>query len=194
MKNANEQTGLPLCYRDASRRFPSGWLLSSSSSRAALDIVDGTGPHEGHGPHYSRRTPGSRTFTGVGQEVVLVHESGLAVWAVIRQRTPSKRGSGSSRGRSGMADPKPRYIWRNMVFRRLPGCPVIASELIRAATEATYKQWIERYGSMPAERLRTEIDIRAVASSNPGYCYKRAGYVKDKVVRHKLYLWAPELK
>jgi hypothetical protein len=50
------------------------WELSSSSDRRALDVVDGTGPHEGHGPHYSRRTPGSKTFTGVGREIVLVTE------------------------------------------------------------------------------------------------------------------------
>jgi hypothetical protein len=67
-----------------------GWELSSSSDRRALDVVDGTGPFDGHGPHYSRRTPGSRTFTGVGQEIVLVHPSGAA-WAVVRQRTPENR-------------------------------------------------------------------------------------------------------
>jgi len=30
------------------------WLLSSSSDRAALDVVDGTGPFQGMGPHYIR--------------------------------------------------------------------------------------------------------------------------------------------
>jgi hypothetical protein len=43
--------------------------------------------HEGKGPHYSRRTPGSKTFTGVGQEIVLVTQDFRAVWAVVRQRT-----------------------------------------------------------------------------------------------------------
>lgn len=172
--------------------LPGGWQLSSSSDRTALDIVDGTGPHQGNGPHYSRRTPGSKTFTGVGQEVVFVHESGLAVWAVVRQKTPSKRGSGASRGRNGVTDAKPRFIWRNMLFRRLPGCPVQASDLIRTATSATYAAWEQRYGSLPTERLRTEIGIKAIKSKNPGYCYKVAGYKKDRVVNGKLYLWAPE--
>ena len=63
------------------------WEISSSSDPRALQVVDGTGPFEGLGPHYSRRTPGSRTFTGVGQEVVLVSSCGRAVWAVVRQRT-----------------------------------------------------------------------------------------------------------
>jgi len=66
-----------------------GWRLSSSSDRDALDIVDGTGPFAGLGAHYSRRTPGSKTFTGVGKEVVLVHETGRAVWACVYQRTPA---------------------------------------------------------------------------------------------------------
>ncbi len=173
--------------------LPGGWLRSSSSDLDALAIVDGLRQHEGHGPHYSRRTPGSKTFTGVGQEVVLLHDSGLAVWAVVRQKTPSKRGSGGSRGRTGVADAAPRYVWRNMLFRRLPTCPVQASSLIETATRATYIAWSLRYGAMPPERLRTEIGIGAVKSANPGYCYKMAGYVKDRVVRGKLYLWAPDI-
>lgn len=171
--------------------LPGGWLLSSSSDARALAIVDGRGEWAMYGPHYSRRTPGSRTFTGVGQEVVLLHESLAAVWAVVRQKTPARRGTGASRGRRGAIDVGPRYVWRNMLFRRLPPCLVKARELIRTATQATYLAWQERYGALPPERLRTEVDIRAVRSSNPGCCYKLAGYVVDRVVRGKLYLWAP---
>ncbi len=173
-------------------QYPGGWILSSSSDPEALAVVDGTGRFSMHGPHYSRRTPGSKTFTGVGQEVVLLHESGAAVWAVVRQRTPSKRGSGSSRGRAGIADAAPVYVWRNMMFRRLPECPVVSSELIRTATAATYTAWVERYGELPEERLRTEVDTRKVKSRNPGYCYKCAGYEPLKTVRGKLYLGAPQ--
>lgn len=165
------------------------WLLSSSSDRRALDIVDGTGRFEGLGPHYSRRTPGSRTFTGVGQEIVLITDCGRAVWAVVRQRTPSARGTGGSRGRTGIADPKPRYIWRNMLFRNLGAG--LSSELIRSALVETYVQWAKRYGALPLEQLRTEIGIDAVRSSNPGYCYKVAGWHSGRVVRKKLYLLAP---
>ncbi len=171
--------------------LPGGWRLSSSSDPAALDIVDGRGRFAAYGPHYSRRTPGSRTFTGCGQEIVLLHESGAAVWAVVRQRTPSKRGTGASRGRGGSPDAAPRYVWRNMLFRRMPECPVRASELIRTATEATRIAWAARYGSLPAEPLRTEVDTRRVRSSNPGCCYLKAGYTRDRKVRGKLYLFAP---
>lgn len=165
------------------------WLLSSSSDRRALDIVDGTGMHEGNGPHYSRRTPGSKTFTGVGQEIVLVSDCLRAVWAVVRQKTPAKRGTGNSRGRDGITDKGVRYIWRNMVFRNLGAG--LSSDLIASATAETYRQWTIRYGALPCERLRTEIGVKEVRSKNPGYCYQRAGWIKDRIVRGKLYLWAP---
>lgn len=175
----------------------SRWELSSSSDRRALDVVDGTGPHAGKGPHYSRRTPGSKTFTGVGQEIVLVTKDGNAVWACIRQRTPSRPGSGSSRGRTGTTDEKPRYLWRNMMFRNLGAG--LSSDLIQEATERTYIEWVRRYGSLPEECIRTEIGVRSVRSANPGYCYQRAGWTFERdakgrrVVRGgKAFLWAPE--
>jgi hypothetical protein len=173
------------------QRWDGGWLLSSSSDPNALNVVDGTGKFSAYGPHYSRRTPGSKTFTGVGQEVVFIHESYAAVWAVVRQKTPSARGTGASRGRNGKTDCSSKYIWRNMMFRRLPECPVLASDLIRSATKATYRAWSDKYNGLPTERLRTEIGMSAVRSKNPGYSYLLAGYSKDRVVRGKLYLWAP---
>lgn len=166
------------------------WRLSSSSDPVALSIVDGTGKHAEHGPHYSRRTPGSKTFTGVGREIVLVTEDENAVWAVVYQKTPARRGTGDSRGRSAGTDIGARYVWRNMMFRRLGGPP--ASELIVSALTRTYEEWRRRYGSLPSERLRTEIGIKQVKSRNPGYCYKVAGWTVDRVVRGKLYLWAPQ--
>jgi hypothetical protein len=165
------------------------WLLSSSSDPRALAVVDGTGPFEGYGPHYSRRSPGSRTFTGCGQEVVLVTDCGRAVWAVVYQRTPSARGTGASRGRTGTPDSATRYLWRNMMFRNLGAG--LSSDLIREAVECTRVEWEARYGRLPAERLRTEVDVRKVASANPGYCYLMAGWERGPVVRGKLYLYAP---
>lgn len=166
------------------------WLLSSSSDPHALAVVDGLGKFRRFGPHYSRRTPGSRTFTGVGQEIVLLHHTGRAVWACVRQRTPAARGTGASRGRAGVTDSAPRLLWRNMLFRNLYAG--VASELIVSATDATYMHWAARYGALPAERLRTEIGIGEVKSENPGQCYRLAGWIDDRVVRGKLYMWAPE--
>lgn len=180
---------LELPIASEARRTHGPWLLSSSSDRAALDIVDGAGRFAGHGPHYSRRTPGSKTFTGVGREIVLVHESGAAVWACVYQRTPGARGTGSSRGRAGVTDLRARHIWRNMLFRNLGAG--LSSELIISATEETYRQWLARYGSLPPERLRTEVHVASVRSRNPGFCYLKAGWERDRVVRGKLYLFAP---
>jgi len=163
------------------------WQLSSSSDRVALDIVDGTGPWEGNGPHYSRRTPGSKTFTGVGQEIVLVHPSGAA-WAVVRQRTPAPRGTGGSRGRSGETAPT-AYVWRNMMFRNLGN--ERSSDLIRSAVEMTVHSWIDRYGFLPEEPMRTEIDASAVRSDLPGYSYRRAGWKTMKRKGRMLYLRCP---
>lgn len=166
------------------------WILSSSSAPEALAIVDGTGRWSRQGAHYSRRTPGSKTFTGVGQEIVLVTEDGSAVWAVVRQRTPSARGTGASRGRVGASDPAPRFVWRNMCFRNLVPS-LLSSELVLSATARTYEEWAKKYGALPIEVLRTEIDPRRVRSTNPGCCYKMAGYHNARTVRGKIYLDAP---
>lgn len=174
---------------DGSNRQISQWLLSSSSDRRALDVVDGRGVCEGLGPHYSRRTPGSKTFTGVGREIVLVTECGRAVWACVYQATPMARGSGQSRGRGGATDRKARYLWRNMMFRN-EGAG-LSSELIKSALERTYEEWAKRYGSLPAERLRTEVSTTKCKSPHPGFCYVMAGWEKDRIVRDKLYLYAP---
>lgn len=165
------------------------WRLSNSGDPAALAVVDGTGQFSSFGPHYSRRSPGSRTFTGVGQEVVLVSVDGTAVWACVRHKTPAARGTGNSRGRVGQPDETVRFVWRNMLFRNLG--KHLSSDLIRVALDRTYEEWVKRYGSLPSERLKTEVDTRRVRSSNPGYCYKVAGWVPERIVRGKLYLLAP---
>ena len=156
------------------------WLLSSSSDRRALDVVDGTGAFDGHGPHYS----------SVGQEIVLVTECGRAVWACIWQKTPMARATGASRGRTGETDRKARYLWRNMMFRNLGAG--LSSDLIQSALETTYREWERRYGLLPEERLRTEISLRHIRPGNPGYCYQMAGWSRGETRNGKMFLWAPE--
>lgn len=176
----DEATGLP--------KLSEGWTLSWSGDPLALDVVDGCGRFKVYGPHYSRRSPGTGSFTGVGREIVLLHESGAAVWAVVEQRLPTNK-----RWHELHPGEVPPVVWRNMLFRRLPECSARASELIRAATEATYSLWVWRYGSLPASRLRTEVDVTRVPSGhNPGYCYKVAGWTPGPVKRGKLHLYAPE--
>jgi hypothetical protein len=55
------------------------WLLFSSSAPEALAVAAGLGRFSAHGPHYSRRSPGSRTFR---QRVLPVS---------IRDRAPGRR-------------------------------------------------------------------------------------------------------
>lgn len=176
--------------RESSAPVQKIWTLSSSSDPRALAVVDGIGEFRDHGPHYSRRTPGSKTFTGVGQEIVLVTACGRAVWACVRQKTPMRRGTGQSRGRAGETDSRARFIWRNMMFRNLGAG--LSSALIESATETTYREWFRRYGVLPEERLRTEVDVRRIRSRNPGFCYQMAGWEKGRIVRGKLYLYAPD--
>jgi hypothetical protein len=76
-----------------------------------------------------------------------------------------------------------------MLFRNLYGG--VASELIRFALEKTYVEWEKRYGSLPSERLRTEIGVREVKSREPGRCYVLAGWEKGPIKRGKLFLFAP---
>ena len=167
----------------------SDWVLSSSSDVRALAVVDGLGDWHGCGPHYSRRTPGSRTFTGVGREIVLVSSDGAAVFATVLQKTPARRGSGSSRGRSNRSDEAVRMVWRNVLFRNLG--PVRSSDLIRSATDETFRLWEYRYGEIPTAPLRTEIKPKAIRSTNPGYCYACAGWTKGELRRGIQFYYAP---
>jgi len=159
------------------------WERVKGSDPRALAVVDGLGPFTGLGPHYSRRNPGGRTFTGVGQEIVLLSSCGKAVWAVVRQRTPTPR------GKTVATHPTP-FVWRNMLFRNLGAG--LSSDLIRSATTETYRHWLLRYGTLPTERLRTEVDTKRVQSRNPGYCYLCAGWERGPTKRGKLFLYAPQ--
>jgi len=68
----------------------------------------------------------------------------------------------------------------------------LSSELIAEALDVTYREWMKRYGTLPKERLRTEVKVNAIRSTNPGYCYLMAGWERGQIVRGKLYLYAPE--
>lgn len=122
--------------------------------------------------HYSRQTAGADGFVAPGQRFLLLHEgeqrehdatsSGLAVWAVVRNRF---------RG---------QYYWRNSLFRN--ESRTLSSDLIRAATEVSLEIWARRYGALPAEDLITEIDIAATSARRsrwvrPGRCYEAAGWI-----------------
>ena len=76
----------------------------------------------------------------------------------------------------------------------------MSSTLIRTATDRTYAEWLRRYGELPDPSrlidggLRTEIGIKAVKSTNPGYCYKCAGWTAIRDNRGIRFLTAPTVK
>jgi hypothetical protein len=76
-----------------------------------------------------------------------------------------------------------------MMFRNLGDEP--SSSLIRTAVAMTIREWVKRYGELPTERLQTEVRRAAIQSEIPGYCYRRAGWVKYREQRGLVYLRCP---
>lgn len=104
--------------------------------------------------HYSARRyrDGRRRklFVGPGQKVVLVSHDSRAVFAWRKFRDDS--------GQTGV----------NCAVFRNEG-PWRSSELILDAMAIAWARW-------PGERLYTYVDPASVASPNPGYCFKVAGW------------------
>lgn len=106
--------------------------------------------------HYSfveyknqRRTL-DRRFAGPGEKMVLLTEDCRALWVWRRFIDPSgQQGVGCS-------------IFRNEG-------PLLSSVLITEACGLADRRW-------PGERQYTYINPSAIKSSNPGYCYKIAGW------------------
>lgn len=69
--------------------------------------------------------------------------------------------------------------WRCTIFRN--ESDALSSDLIRSAMEATATLW----GSRPADGWITWVDTRKVNSRNPGYCFLKAGWVRDREWHHR---------
>ena len=104
--------------------------------------------------HYSRRADAPQTgrFVGPGEYMALVTPAADAIfiWRRERYRLDAQTGVNCA------------------VFRREDGA-LRASDLIRSAQEEAWARW-------PRERLFTFVDAAKVESSNPGYCFKMAGW------------------
>jgi hypothetical protein len=143
-------------YRDIGLRH---WWLAESGAydRVGRALADG---------HYSRRKPGSPQFMPPGQRFVLVTRDMGAVWGWWRPHP-----------RSGIQSMNKLDGWTCTIFRRVSG--PLASELVLDAELA-----IGALGhDCGPDGLLTYIWDERVASRNPGYCYKRAGWVEDKARR-----------
>lgn len=103
--------------------------------------------------HYSRQTVGSPQFTRPGHNLVLRTALGNAVWVTW----------------SGVRDDG-LQAWECTIFRN--ESDHLSSDMIRAAVTATIGTW----GQPPPDGIITYVDASKVRSTNPGYCFKAAGF------------------
>jgi len=103
--------------------------------------------------HYSRRTIGARQFCYSGRKLVLRNTKGtvLFVWMYpkLEMRMDGQVGYNCA-------------IFRNESQR-------LSSDIILEAEGFAFRKW-------GPNRLYTYIDPQKIRSSNPGYCYKKAGW------------------
>lgn len=122
------------------------WIEVKDGNRVAAQLYD---------RHYSRN-PGSRgdpRIAGPGEKMVLLTSCARAlfVWRKFISKDPTAR---------------PGDI--NCAIFRNEGAG-LASDLIRAAMARAWARW-------PGQRFYTYVNARRVASPNPGYCFKAAGW------------------
>lgn len=101
--------------------------------------------------HYSRVKPGTPLFVGPGRKLVLttVNFDALFVWRSSVYRRDTEAGIECT-------------IFRNESKH-------LSSDMIREACKWAWQRW-------PRERLFTYVDAAKVRSSNPGCCFKKAGW------------------
>lgn len=127
----------------------SPWAVRTRSDVVANALAD---------RHYSRRKPGVGRVAGPGRALVLVAPDERALWVTS---WPMFNADGLD-------------AWRCSVFRN--ESDRLSSDLIRSAMELTAELWAE---ARPRDGWATWVDRRRVTSSNPGYCFLRAGWWKD---------------
>lgn len=101
--------------------------------------------------HYSRKTIGATHFCGPGEKLVLItpDKKALFVWRKNKYRQDGQKGVECA-------------IFRN------EGAG-LSSELIKEAVRLARKKW-------PSERLFTYVCPSAVKSTQPGFCFRQAGW------------------
>lgn len=103
--------------------------------------------------HYSRRTVGGKQFAYSGRKLVLRDTAGLVLF-VWMYPDPELRSDG-------------QVGYNCSIFRN--ESPRLSSEIILEAEQHAFAKW-------GPNRLYTYVDQTKVASPNPGYCYKVAGW------------------
>lgn len=131
------------------------WMVRNRFDKAAVALAD---------RHYSRRPDkiGSNQLGGVGKALTLVTPCERGLWVTRYLLKPF----------DGLD------AWRCSYFRN-EGAG-LASSLIVSAMELT----LERWGAPPPDGWVTWIDKRKIASTNPGFCFKQAGWWLDREWSH----------
>lgn len=127
------------------------WQIRGRNDRAFMALAD---------RHYSRQSPGRGSPIGPVTHLVLVSPDESAVWASTWSEVPD----------DGLD------AWRCSIFRNEG--PALSSDLIRAAMEITAERWLGVISC--ADGWVTWVNTAKVASDNPGYCFKRAGWWLDR--------------
>lgn len=135
--------------RDSLLEQPFPWRLVTEFDPRANELAD---------RHYSRQSPGCGQVGGPGKRLVMLTPCAGAMWLTHYPR-PDLAQDGLD-------------AYRCSIFRRESG--PLASSLVAAAMELTEHLW----GPAP-DGWVTWIDTRKVRSSNPGYCFLRAGWRHD---------------
>lgn len=136
------------------------WAPVTRTDSLAAELADG---------HYSRQTPGDDQYMRPGRSAAFVHHgpSGRALWACVHNVF------------FGV------WRWTNTHFVNRSG--TLSSFLVETGTAATYREWTRKYGALPSQSLRTEVDVELTAArrserNEPGHCYRVAGW--REVDRH----------
>jgi hypothetical protein len=128
----------------------SRWEMSDSCNVRGRRLAD---------RHYSRQKPGSLRFVPPGRCLTLVLPEGDAVWATSWPFAEYVRHAWAG-------------AWVCSIFRN--ESPHLSSDLIREAVAVTRWYWPD----VPDLGMVTFADRDKLRSSNPGYCYMQAGFVK----------------
>jgi len=119
--------------------------------------------------HYSRRTIGARQFCYAGRKLVLRDTAGevlfVWMWPLDEMRQDNQTGYNCA-------------IFRNESRR-------LSSDIILEAEQEAFNKW-------GINRVYTYVNGKKIRSSNPGCCFKKAGWVRQGFSRSGLTLLVKE--
>ena len=146
------------------------WIVTHKFDPRCAKLADG---------HYSRRTVGSPQFMPPGETLILVTEAADACWGWWRPHP-----------RSGIVAMNGLDGWTCTLFRNTG--PIPSSELVLEA-EAILRD--SGRGCGPSGLLTYVFDAK-VRSTNPGWCYKVAGWLQHPTKprsadNRKTLIWKP---